>query len=83
MIINGFALYKVIETANGLALINALDKSNRPDVVELVVADARTCAEYMLRYIHARADGAAGKTMAEAHRQALEGAVVVKKWETQ
>ena len=78
--INGIALYKVVEFAKGVMILNALDKLDRPHV-ELVIADARTCGEYLVRYLHARADGAAGKTMAEAHRQALQGAIVVKSWQ--
>lgn len=80
MFINALALYKIVEFQNGILVLNALDKLDRPHT-ELVVADARTCGEYLLRYLHARADGAAGKTMEEAHRQALVGAIVVKKWE--
>jgi hypothetical protein len=81
MLINGFALFKVVEFSQGIALLNALDKMEGRDHVELIVADARTCGEYLTRYLHARSEGAAGKTMAEAHRQALQGAIVVKSWE--
>lgn len=82
MNINGFALYKVVEIRNAILILNALDRmTDRPDAVELVYADARTCAEYLVRYLHARSDGAAGKDMASAHRQALEGAIVQKSWE--
>jgi hypothetical protein len=78
--LNGVALYKVVEFEQGILLLNALDKMDRKHV-ELVVADARTCGEYLVRYLHARADGAAGKSMVEAHRQALQGAIVVRSWE--
>ena len=78
MHINSIALYKVIETNNGIALINAIDRSGRPETVELVVADATTCGNYLLRYLYARS---AGRTMAEAHKQALADAHVVKSWE--
>jgi hypothetical protein len=80
MFINGIALYKVIEFGGGILILNALDKLDRPHT-ELVIADIRTCGEYLLRYLHARGDGAAGKSMEEAHRQALQGAIVVKSWE--
>lgn len=82
MHINEFALFKVVEIRNAVLILNALDKvENQREAVELIVADARTCGEYLLRYLHARADGAAGKGMVEAHQQALKGARVVKKWE--
>lgn len=82
MFINGVALYKVVEFDHGVIVLNALDKmTDRPSAVELIVADIRTCGEYLARYLHARGDGAAGKSMAEAHRQALQGAIVVKQWE--
>jgi len=81
MNINGYALYKVVEFDTGILILNALDKLEHRRCVELIHADARTCAEYLLRYLHARSDGAAGKSMVEAHRQALQGAIVVKSWE--
>jgi len=82
MKINGLALYKVVEITNAIVIVNALDRmTDRPDAVELVIADARTCAEYLVRYLHARSEGAAGKDMVAAHRQALEGAIVQKSWE--
>lgn len=81
MNINGVALYKVVEFEGGILLMNALDKMTDRKNVELVIADVRTCGEYLARYLYARGDGAAGKSMAEAHRQALEGAIVVKKWD--
>jgi hypothetical protein len=84
MFINGLALYKVVEFRNGVIIINALDAMpNRPEAVELIVADIRTCGEYLLRYLHARGDGAAGGSMERAHKQALEGAIVTKSWEGQ
>lgn len=81
MHINGFALYKIIEFDKGVLLANYLDKMNDRQHVELIVGDARTCAYYLARYLHARGNGAAGISMPEAHRQALEGLTVVKKWE--
>lgn len=80
MIINGFALYKIIETNNGLAVINAVDKSDRPEVVELIVADAATCGNYLLRYLYARSKP--GSTMTSAHKEALADArMITRSWE--
>lgn len=81
MFINDAALFKVVEFDQGILILNALDAMPGRKHVDLVVADAKTCGEYLLRYLHARAQGAAGKTPAEAHKQALEGAIVVKAWD--
>ena len=78
MNINNVALCKVVEVQNGIALINALDKSDRPEAVELIVADAYTCGLYLARYLHARA---LGRSMLDSHRQALAGARCLKYWE--
>lgn len=83
MNINGLALYKVVEFGSGVVLLNALDKMTDRQNVELIVADPQTCGAYLARYLFARGMGAAGVGMAEAHRQALEGLIVVKKWEPQ
>lgn len=82
MNINGFALYKVVEFDKGIILLNALDSMPGRQCVELVMADAKTCGEYLARYLHARGEGAAGKTIEQAHKEALAGAKVVqRKWE--
>ena len=72
-IIDG-AYFKVIEFDKGIVIVNALDGVNRTEARELIVANARSIGEYLLRYLHARANG---KTQSEAHQQAIKDAVVV------
>jgi len=80
MEIRELAQYKVVEFDKGILILNALDNMmNRPGAVELIMSDPKTIGEYLLRYLHARSKGAAGVSMREAHKQALQGAIVTRK----
>lgn len=66
-------MYKVIEIRGGLAIIDINDNVKGQNACPLMAADGETICEYLLRYIHAREDG---KTLKEAHDQALRGAQI-------
>jgi len=78
MLIYDGALYKVVEFDKGILILNALDNmTNRPGATELIVADSKTIGEYLMKYLHARPK--AGISIRDAHKQALVGAMVVRK----
>lgn len=81
MFINDSALFKLVEFDQGLLMMNALDSMPGRKHVVLILADAKTCGEYLARYLHARATGAAGQSPAVAHRQAMAGAIVINQWD--
>lgn len=66
-------MYKVVELRGGLVIIDINDNVKGQNACPLMAADDATICEYLLRYIHARE---AGKTLKEAHDQALKGAQI-------
>lgn len=68
--------YKTVEFDGGIAIIAAADKLQRPDAVDLIVADGATTAEYLRRYIPLRE---AGKSIRDANADALEGSNIIER----
>jgi hypothetical protein len=74
------AIYKVVEFNKGIIVLNGLDNMmQRPDAIELVVADGQTCGEYLMKYLYLRCRGAAGVDRKIAHEEALQGLIVIRK----
>jgi hypothetical protein len=75
-------LVKVIEFDKGLIVLHYTDgMMQRPGTTELAVMPVESVGEFLSRYLHARTGGpfaAAGKSVEESLKQALEGAVVLK-----
>jgi hypothetical protein len=74
--VNTLQLYKVCEFNSGIVIIGSRDNLQRPDTVELIIADLPTIGEYLARYCYERANG---KDPKAAHAEALKGARVIAK----
>jgi hypothetical protein len=70
-----FETYKVVECGDFLAIMRPQDNFNDHKKADLIVSDLPTCCEYLARYTYARAGG---KSIDDAHREALAGARVIK-----
>lgn len=67
--------YKVVEFDGGILIMGAKDNLQRPGVEQLIVADSETIGVYITRYMHGRE---MGKTVNDAHRDALKGASIIE-----
>lgn len=69
-------MYKVVEISGALVIMGQHDNVTRKDAVPLIIADSDTMVEYLLRYIGLRE---MGKSLQEAHREALKGADITER----
>jgi hypothetical protein len=74
MNINPLLQYRVVEFLNGVVIVPSEAIVNMPQCSNLIIADMRTCCEYLARYTEHRANG---KEVKEAHELALRGANVI------
>jgi hypothetical protein len=72
MNINPFEQYRVVETAQVIAIVPA--SAQVKDANNLIIADIETCGQYLVRYTEHRA---AGKEIKAAHELALRGANII------
>lgn len=66
--------YELVEMEHAL-VIKPRDMTLREPHEKLVLCDAETLAEYLVRYLLARQSG---KTLQEAHDQSLQGAILAE-----
>jgi hypothetical protein len=68
--------FKVVEADACIAVVPEAANVGMPGAANLIIADMRTCCEYLSRYTEARSSGL---EVREAHQKALVGANVLAK----